>query len=197
MRDRVYQSFLERQFEQGMALQKESDVFALFPFGGPVPQRYIASFRCRGLVRNQDGTITEAQQFDAGIYFPPDYLRKWSPTQVVTWLGPSNVFHPNISQTWPMVCLGRMTPGTPLVDLIQQVHQIVTYQKVTMREDDALNPDACAWARRNQARFPVDDRPLKRRAIQFRIESGGSGEAELATETSQSKAKARGRKGQS
>ena len=44
----------------------------------------------------------------------------------------------------------------------RQIHEIVTWQKVTMREDDALNHAACQWARANRARFPVDSRPLKR-----------------------------------
>jgi hypothetical protein len=38
-------------------------------------------------------------------------------------------------------------------------------EKVTMREDDALNRAACQWARQHPERFPVDRRPLKRRAV--------------------------------
>jgi hypothetical protein len=48
---------------------------------------------------------------------------------------------------------------------------ITSYQKVTMREDDALDRDACAWARRNQFRFPVDDRGMTRRAVGFAVET--------------------------
>jgi hypothetical protein len=39
-----------------------------------------------------------------------------------------------------------------------------------MRENNALNTEACAWARRNLHRFPVDSRPLKRRTADFSIE---------------------------
>jgi hypothetical protein len=48
-----------------------------------------------------------------------------------------------------------------LVDLLFQCFEVITYQKVTMREDDALNHAACAWAREHQQRFPIDRRPLK------------------------------------
>ena len=34
-----------------------------------------------------------------------------------------------------------------------------------MREDDALNREACAWARHHADRYPVDRRPLKRRTL--------------------------------
>ena len=59
-------------------------------------------------------------------------------------------------------------PGTPLVDLLYQCFEIITYTKVTMREDDALNRAACGWARENQDRFPIDPRPLKRRRLRVK-----------------------------
>jgi hypothetical protein len=64
----------------------------------------------------------------------------------------------------PLICVGRLKPGTWLVDLLYQCYEIITYQKVTMREDDALNPLACVWSREHQQRFPIDRRPLKWRA---------------------------------
>jgi hypothetical protein len=69
--------------------------------------------------------------------------------------------------------VGRLVPGTSLVDLLYQVHEIVTYQKVTMREDDALNPAACGWARTHQHLFPIDRRPLRRRATTFQVKISG------------------------
>ena len=51
--------------------------------------------------------------------------------------------------------------------------EIITYNKATMREDDALNFEACRWARWNTGRFPVDTRPLKRRMADFAIEEIG------------------------
>ena len=63
-----------------------------------------------------------------------------------------------------------MTPGTSLVDLLYQAYEVLTYQKFTSREDDALNAVACAWARKHMDRFPVDSRPLKGRAALFHAE---------------------------
>ena len=96
--------------------------------------------------------MTEANHFEMGIWFPADYLRRVEPFEVLTYLGPREVFHPNIKA--PFICVGRLVPGTPLVDILHQCSEIITYNKVTMREDDALNQDACAWARR-RARGPV------------------------------------------
>ena len=138
--------------------------------GDEIPSRYLVRFHCKGLVRDGGGAVLEADRFDVGVWFPSDYLRRAAPPQVLTWLGPRNVFHPNISDQAPFICVGHLSPGTPLVDLIYQCFEIITYNKVTMREDDALNKDACAWARHNLHRFPVDSRPLKRRAVDIQIE---------------------------
>jgi hypothetical protein len=170
--DPVLQAFLARQYEEGMALAAASDLLDLQPIDGPPPQRYLARFRCKGLVRSPDGTIAEADRFEVGIWFPSDYLRRVEPWQVLTWLGPANVFHPNIGERLPAICVGRLVPGTPLADLLYQCFEIITYTKVTMREDDALNHAACAWARDNRHRFPIDRRPLKRRALKLTVAGG-------------------------
>jgi hypothetical protein len=125
-------------------------------------------------VRTASGDVTEANRFAVGIAFPHDYLRRADPFQVLTWLGPRNVFHPNISDRAPFICVGRIAPGMPLVDLIYQLHEIITFNKATVCEDDALNHDACAWARHNQHRLPVDTRPLKRRRLEFTVEPIGA-----------------------
>ena len=160
-RDPVFEAFLRRQYEEASALAASSDLLELFPLDGMPPSRYIARFHCRGLVRAPNSKVTETDRFEVGIWFPSDYLRRAEPWEVLTWLGPRHVFHPNISNRMPLICVGRLAPGTWLVDLLFQCFEIITYQKVTMREDDALNPAACAWAREHQGRFPVDPRPLK------------------------------------
>jgi hypothetical protein len=171
--DPVFEAFLRRQYEEGMALADSSDLLRLCPMSWPLPQRYIAEFRCKGLIRDRDGAIREADFFEVGIWFPSDYLRRANPFEVLTWLGPRNVFHPNISDSFPVICVGRLDPGASLVDILYQCFEIITYNKVTMREDDALNLDACAWARANKDSFPIDGRPLKRREIEFNIEQTG------------------------
>jgi len=164
--DNVLEGFLRKQFDDAMALAEQSDLLELMPLDPPpLVRRYIAHFECTGLVRTPSGEVVEANQFAVGIAFPDDYLRRAEPSQVLTWLAPREVFHPNISSRGPFICVGRMGPGTTLVDLLFQIHEIITYNKATVREDDALNLDACQWARANGNRLPVDRRALKRRRI--------------------------------
>jgi hypothetical protein len=168
MADRILDAFLARQQEEGLALAAESDLLELLPIGKPA-NRYIARFRCTGLVEQKPGEIVEANCFEIGIWFSASYLRTADPFLVLTWLGPRNVWHPNISAAAPVVCVGRLAPGTPLVNILYQLFEIITFNKVTMREDDALNRAACQWARQHQNRFPIDRRPLKRRPLALHV----------------------------
>jgi hypothetical protein len=161
--NQMLRTFLVRQFEEGMALARASDVVHLQPIGPEPPSRYVAQFRCTGLMRAADGEIVPMRESAAGIWFPDDYLTSTDPYRILVWLGPPSVWHPNISNRAPIVCLGRLGPGTRLVDLVYQLYEIITWQRVSMH--DALNQDAAAWARQNQDRFPVDRRPLKRRLL--------------------------------
>ena len=168
MTDRILATFLARQRDQALALARDSDVLQLVPVGDP-PDRYVALFTCKGLVREAAGQITEADHFEVGIGFPADYLRSADPFRVLAWLGPRQIWHPNISDRAPAICVGHLAPGTALVDILLQVHEMVTWNKFNMREDESLNPAACQWARHNLARLPVDRRPLKRRALDLHI----------------------------
>jgi hypothetical protein len=164
VKDRIFEGFLARQRDEGLALSAASDRLRLAPLD-PRGTRYAAAFSCRGLVQRGPGQIVEADRFEIEIWFPPNYLRQVDPFRVLRWIGPVNVFHPNISPIAPLICVGRVEPGTPLVDLLTQVHEIVTWSKVTMREDDALNRVACEWARHHLDRLPIDPRPLRRRTL--------------------------------
>src|SRR3970040_1391125 len=101
-RDPVYEAFLACQYEEGMALASASDLLELIPLDGSPPSRYIAPFGCTGLVRLANGRVAEADRFEVGIWFPSDYLRRAEPWEVLTWLGPRQVFHPNISDRVPL-----------------------------------------------------------------------------------------------
>src|SRR5262249_25550534 len=125
------------------------------------PDRYLVRLRCKGFVRGRDDTVHEADDFLAGIWFPSDYLRHVEPLQVVTWLEPAEVFHPNIRP--PLVCLGPIAPGTPLVQLIYRLFDLVSYQMWAAH--DALNAEAAQWTRNHPEFLPADRRPLKRRPL--------------------------------
>ncbi len=171
--DTIFQAFLGRQYSEGMALAESSDLLVLQPLGPAPAQHYLAQFRCRGLVREGDA-IVEADKFLVGVMFPEDYLRCKHSTAVVTMLDPNTVWHPNVRG--PAVCVGQMPGGTTLVDILYQVFEIITYNKVTMREDDALNKEACSWTRNNLDRFPIDTRPLKRRTQPLSAGAADEGE---------------------
>ncbi len=155
--DAILKLFLETQQREARALAAESDLLDVTALD---LQRTVATFRCRGLVRDARCEVHEHDRFAIGIYLAESYLRVVNPAEVLTWLEPRTVWHPNISP--PFVCLGRIAPGTPLVDLLHRCFELIAYENVTMREDDALNRPACAWARRNRERFPIDPRPIKR-----------------------------------
>jgi hypothetical protein len=164
MSDQILNAFLERQLADAVALTRASDLLDIAPIGSPA-QHFLAHFSCAGLVRRSDGSIAKAHSFFVGIQFPADYLRSADPFRVLTWLGPPNVWHPNIAAGSPAICIGRVAPGTGLVELIDRCWALITWNKVTMREDDALNHAACQWARANPGCIPVDTRPLRRRPI--------------------------------
>jgi hypothetical protein len=161
MIDPVFKNFLETQHREASALAAVSDILQLDTEPANPPQKYVARFKCRGLVRTVRGAIEEATQFDVGIWLPDNYLRAADAKQVVTLLRPWSIWHPNING--PFICPGHLTGGTALVDILFQVYEIITYQKWAAH--DGMNPAACEWARNNQERFPVDRRPLKRKEV--------------------------------
>jgi ubiquitin-protein ligase len=168
--DPIYRRFMERQMAEGMALASSSDVLHLrVP---PIaPPHFVAEYHCKGLIRDAaTGEIREANRFEVGIYFPPNYLRRAEPFEMLR-LFTTCVWHPNVSYELPLICIGRLTPGTPLVDILYQIHDILTFQKYNPRENDSLNKIACAWARENHHRFPIDRRPLKRRSLNLEVQA--------------------------
>jgi hypothetical protein len=170
----VLKSFFEQQEAEAMNLAARSDLIEVAPLGDRPHRRFIVRFMCKTLVKSREG-LSEYDRVDIGIHFPLDYWQRAEAPEVVTLLGPANVFHPNVN--FPFVCPGDLSPGTPLADIIYQCYEILTFQKVTMREDDALNKDACVWARKNKSKFPVDSRPLVRRRASYRIKDAHTSEA--------------------
>lgn len=163
--DRILTSFLEEQFVRGMELARSSDLLELIPVFGAPPSSYIARFHSRGYVKAPDGRIVEGNRFDVGIFFGPDYLRRAEPFELITWLAPESIHHPNVKP--PFCCIGRIAPGMPLVDILYQLYEVIGWMKVTVDERDSLSPEVCAWARANPDRYPIERRPLKRRAIRI------------------------------
>jgi hypothetical protein len=165
----IREAFLRRQLEEGMTLASCSDVLDLTPLpDAEVPFRYIAHFEGRkGLVQDERGQIVEFEKFMVGIWFPEDYLRHVNIPQVLTYLGPHpQPWHPNIRP--PFLC-AHIEPGAALVDILYACYEIWTWN-LFATGDEGLNHAASQWSRKqDRSRFPIDRRPLRRRAVELNV----------------------------
>lgn len=159
--DHIFESWLERQYAAAMALAAASEVLRLHPETTNAPRNYVLHFDCQTVIL-AEGRVLPWRGCDVLVRIPADYLRVApNPAWLVSLLAPTHLHHPNVRS--PFLCLGRISPGTSLIELIYQIHEVLTFMKFTPREDDALNREACSWARRNMALFPTDTRPLRGR----------------------------------
>jgi hypothetical protein len=158
--------FLRNQTKEALQLAQRCPLFDLRPMEPDPVSRYLVRFNCRGLVKEPDGRIVEESEFWVKIRFPKHYLNRTSTFEVITWAGPDNIFHPNVfvgardRRMARAVCIGDLGPGTPLTRILVQLHNVIRYWNYSTIEQDALNPDACVWARNNMDRLPIDDRQL-------------------------------------
>ena len=156
MIDSIFTAWLETQYQESMAFAARSSVLSLAPVAGTPPCKYIAKFDCDGLSKTNEG-IAVCDRHLVGIFFPEHYLRtSCGPGEVLTWLEPHTEYHTNINP--PFCCCGHIAPGMSLLSLLHQLYQMITWQRFTPREDDALNGAACSWAREHMDRFPIDPR---------------------------------------
>ncbi len=158
-RDTIFESFLAKQCEAGLALAADSDILALLPLGPPAPRQYLASYAARTFAQSRSGEIALVDRFDVTITFHDEYLRRPNPARVLTYEGPYRCFHPNVRGCG--VCL-KLHPGMGLVDLLIAAYDLFTWRLYYVG-DNGLNGEASAWARRQDpSRFPTDPRPLRR-----------------------------------
>jgi hypothetical protein len=164
--DPIRAGFLRRQYEEGMALAASSDLLQLQPIEGDPPCRYIARFHAKGFVQTPQGIVAH-DTWDIGIWFPADYLRRAVSYEMLRFLNPPTVWHPNV--LFPLICADFGGPATPLVSVLYVSFELLTWHLFATAS--ALNPDAAQWARNQPAgRFPTDHRPLKRRNLKVRVE---------------------------
>jgi hypothetical protein len=101
------------------------------------------------------------------VRFLPDYLRSANRFQMLAQIEPRTPFHPNLRDG--KVCL-EVYPGEPLVEICHALHALLGWQLRQLAENDALNPEACAWGRAHLDELPVDTRPLFGRALAITLE---------------------------
>jgi hypothetical protein len=156
MRDPILESFLAQQLHDAAHLTASSAITEALPLD---LQHYVLRFRCKGLVQQGSDAPRIHERFDVGIYFPASYLRlAHPPGLILQWLGPAEVFHPNIRGH--AICLGPITPGEGLIDLAFRVFEVITFHRCSPH--DPLNADAAQWVRHHAHELPLDRRPLLR-----------------------------------
>ncbi len=159
--------FLERQESLALDFSAVSDLVEIEPITRAPVQRYLVRLGTRGLIKTAAGTIEHHQGCTFAVWFPEDYLRRISPFETVQWIAPQNAFHPNIGPGpggAAYICLGGVFPGSPLLTIIEQVHEIFSWMNRLPHEKEAMNREACPWARAHGADLPIDSRPLLRSA---------------------------------
>ncbi len=160
MPNAILESWYERELCAAKDLADQSDLLDLALCPDQSQRALLVRYTCKGLVRDLDGRISNAEESVVGIRIPDHYLRQANTFEILAWLSPLEIWHPNIRP--PYLCIGHLSPGMSLVDILYQIFEIITYHKVS--PGDYLNDEAAAWARTPDARrlFPVDPRPLKR-----------------------------------
>jgi hypothetical protein len=141
MSDGPYERFLRKQLSEGLSLAARSDLLAVVPEPADPPRRYEIHLGARGFVM-RNGEVAEAEGALALVRFPDDYLESVRPPEICAWLHPMNAFHVNLRP--PFACLGVLRAGTPLVDIIYQLHEIWTWQHKNF--SDPLNGEVVRWA---------------------------------------------------
>jgi len=157
MKNRIRFTRLERDYCDLRKLETEcATLFSIDAMRGNPPDTYVLYYNLTTLVKTSTG-IEQHTGVRAVLYCPVDY-----PIDGVKVLiqSPENIFHPNIR--YPHVCLSRWVPSQSLCEVVRRLAMLVTYQSYTMVEQESLDREACAFARRRQDTLPVDHRQLVR-----------------------------------
>jgi hypothetical protein len=128
--------------------------------GREVPWVYRFDFRTRGLGKAADGQVVEVDEHTVVVRFMPDCLRHTDRFQMIQYAGPREPapWHPNICPRTGAVCV-EVYPGETVLEIVESLHDLIRWRIRQLRDDDALNKDACAYGR-TFIDGPLDDRPL-------------------------------------
>jgi ubiquitin-protein ligase len=164
------------------ALKETSTILDFQAFGDP-PERYLLTFKGKGLLRKGESDPVEvAEVHRVEVRLGIDYPRSRPDLQ---WL--TSIYHPNISAVGA-VCLGGYStswvPSLGLAELSEMLWDMVRYENFDPKS--AYNYAAGRWSE-TQAQFqlPVDSRALRDRVtrtvgdnvIQFREPAAAPKEA--------------------
>jgi len=137
------------------------------PKPGLPPERYIVTFKCRGIVGvDKNGKPKIGRKHQVEIYLHNQYPQRWPGMK---WLTP--VWHPNINHVNKTVCIDAAwwTASRSLDRLVLMIGEMVQYKN--FHDDPSKppfpwDPEAARWSRAYRAKhpdaFPVDRRELLR-----------------------------------
>ncbi len=134
---------------------------------GVPPERYIVTFKCKGIVSvDRQGRPKLGERHQVEIYLHSQYPQRWPGMK---WLTP--VWHPNINHLNGSVCIDAAwwTAGRSLDRLVLMLGEMVQYKNFhddPTRPPFPWDPEAARWSREYRAghpeAFPVDTRELLR-----------------------------------
>lgn len=143
---------LQKDYEELLRLTQGRNALVSFEHRGNPPTYYRFTVRLTGLKVENDRVVThDVHQFELklGAYYP-------SEPPDVTWLTP--IYHPNIrgqavchSQQW--------SPAWSLADFVIELGDMIRMDKFNVKSP--LDRKASAWAEKNEANFPLDQRSLR------------------------------------
>src|SRR5688572_22490426 len=151
---------LKADLEALKTLKENSTIVDYQAFGDP-PERYLISFKGKGLLRKSEADPVEvAEVHRVEIRLGIDYPRSRPDLQ---WL--TSIYHPNISAVGA-VCLGgystNWVPSLGLAELCEMLWDMVRYANYDPKS--AYNYAAGRWSEtQTQFDFPLDPRNLRDR----------------------------------
>ena len=151
---------LKADYESLKAIKENSTIVDFQSFGDP-PERYLVTYKGKGLIRKSEtDPVEQADVHRVEIRLGIDYPRSRPDLQ---WL--TSIYHPNISAVGA-VCLGgystNWVPSLGLSELIEMLWEMVRYSNYDPKS--AYNYAAGRWSEsQTQFDFPLDPRALKDR----------------------------------
>lgn len=119
---------------------------------GNPPERYVVSYRIRGIERLRGETVVYRDYHEVEIKLPGTYPRTPPACRMLT-----PVFHPNIEPA--IICIGdHWTAAERLSDLVVRIGEMIAYQAHNIKSP--LDGEAAMWTDLHGDMLPIDSRDL-------------------------------------
>lgn len=134
------------------------------PVAGNPPERYLVTYRVRGLRWDaQRNCPVEQGLHKADIYLGAEYPREKPKCVMLT-----EIFHPNFGS---YICIGdHWAAGETLADVIVQIGDMIQYREYNVKSP--LNAIAAQWASQNRRFLPVGNVELRQGEPEIKLSLG-------------------------